>query len=374
MNRYKLTYLSGLLMVAVAMFCWSCQEDELDLSVPLSLSVIQADQVEVQTRAITATGFSAFPASGETTDYEIGIYCPPTRYSTKSTFSYSNGSWVTENARIDAGKTYQIFGFMPVAAVDASSMLNVGSSAQAGTKPTLHLTGVKAFPEHDICVVVGAGFAGTQTLSADTPQLGKFDFTGQSDERLNKIFLMMQRITSQIEFLFAVGNNTVASTDIRYDEMNYAGIRTIKLKKVELSVGGYSQSLDIDIAMNPNDESKDPIYSIMSSASADASAKTTLMEKSDAEALTLATNGWTSAGSIPVIALNNSPVFTMKVTYDVYHAKTGALIRKDCTAQNKWTMTKFGRGNKYQVEVVVKPTYLYQLSDDDINNPGIVIN
>lgn len=360
-------------MVAVALFCWSCQEEELDMSVPLSLSVLQADQVEVQTRSVTAEGFSAFPTE-ETTDYEIGIYCPPTRYSTRGTFSYSEGKWVTTDSRLDAGKTFQIYGFMPIAAVSSSSMKNVGASAPAGSKPTLHLEGVKAFPEQDIFVVVGAGFAGTETLAAETPQLGKFSFTGRTTVEENRIFLMMQRITSQIEFRFAIGNDRVAKTDVRYDEMNYAGIRKIKLKKVELSVGGYSQSFSIDVALNPNETSENPIFSIAGNASADASVQKTLMEKSEGEELWLPSENWVSAGSFPIIAQNSAPVFTMKVTYDVYHAKTDALIRKDCTAQNKWTMAKFGYGKIYQVGVVVKPTYLYQLSDDDLNNPGITIN
>ena len=66
---------------------------------------------------------------------------------------------------------------------------------------------------------------------------------------------------------------------------------------------------------------------------------------------------------------------TLKTTYDVYDRK-GNLVRKDCEVYNNLTSLLSSitpqAGYKYTLNLVVKPTYLYHLSDGDIDNPTIV--
>ena len=66
--------------------------------------------------------------------------------------------------------------------------------------------------------------------------------------------------------------------------------------------------------------------------------------------------------------------------YDVYDKK-GNLIRKDCTATNTLeisslypTQTEARRGSRYTVNLIIKPTYLYVLSEPDLDNPTVVLN
>jgi hypothetical protein len=65
----------------------------------------------------------------------------------------------------------------------------------------------------------------------------------------------------------------------------------------------------------------------------------------------------------------------METTYNVYDRK-GNLIRKDCKAKNVLNLPTGGltRGQKYTFNLTVNPTYLYVLSDPDLDNPTITVN
>ena len=71
---------------------------------------------------------------------------------------------------------------------------------------------------------------------------------------------------------------------------------------------------------------------------------------------------------------------TIECSYDVYdtHVTTehpyGNLIREGCTATNKVKVSGMAPGVRKTLTLTVTPTYLYMLSDDDLNNPTIVIN
>jgi hypothetical protein len=79
--------------------------------------------------------------------------------------------------------------------------------------------------------------------------------------------------------------------------------------------------------------------------------------------------------------------FKLRSTYDVYdNNKTvehpdGNLIRQGCQAENSFDLTKkFGnelqvtRGHSYSYTITVQPTYLYMLSEPDMDNPTLIID
>ena len=60
-------------------------------------------------------------------------------------------------------------------------------------------------------------------------------------------------------------------------------------------------------------------------------------------------------------------------TYDVYNKK-GTKVRENCVAENDLSGLKdvtIARGKKVVVNLTVEPTYLYQLSEDELDNPTI---
>ena len=74
-----------------------------------------------------------------------------------------------------------------------------------------------------------------------------------------------------------------------------------------------------------------------------------------------------------------SSFYTLISIYDVYDSKDN-LIRQNCTAVNKIDPRKqfkkesLDRGYMYTLRFTVKPTYLYVLSEPDLDNPMMVIN
>ena len=74
-------------------------------------------------------------------------------------------------------------------------------------------------------------------------------------------------------------------------------------------------------------------------------------------------------------------------TYDVYDTNItpehpdGNLVRKDCSATNTLVLsdlfseqTESKRGWRYKVDLTITPTYLYVMSDPDLDNPTVVVN
>jgi hypothetical protein len=67
-----------------------------------------------------------------------------------------------------------------------------------------------------------------------------------------------------------------------------------------------------------------------------------------------------------------SDKLTLVSTYDVYDSK-GNLIRKNCTATNKLPDLEANRGQRVLVNLTVNPTYVYVMSDPDLNDLTITI-
>ena len=76
--------------------------------------------------------------------------------------------------------------------------------------------------------------------------------------------------------------------------------------------------------------------------------------------------------------------FILTTTYDVYDKDTsvkpeGNLIRKDCVAENAINPEIVERfpnlqaGELFTINLLIKPTYLYVMSDPDLDNPTITI-
>jgi hypothetical protein len=72
--------------------------------------------------------------------------------------------------------------------------------------------------------------------------------------------------------------------------------------------------------------------------------------------------------------------FKLRSTYDVFD-KQENLIRQGCHAENTIDLRQhFGneintmRGNRYSLTLTVQPTYLYMLSEPDLDDPTVTLH
>ena len=171
----------------------------------------------------------------------------------------------------------------------------------------------------------------------------------------------------------------------------YASLRTIKLRKLELTSYTYTldnlsdatimkKKGDITVNLAANNTGTSPIESTIYFTPDNTSGNMDpilLFEDEDGEELP-SVGYTTETGYVPYFNLSGSGkvLYVLRSTYDVYD-KQNNLIRKGCVAENtivpqeRFNIKQFSRGHKYTLRLTVMPTYLYMLSEPDLNNPTI---
>ena len=148
-------------------------------------------------------------------------------------------------------------------------------------------------------------------------------------------------------------------------DADYALLRTIKLKTMTLRTE--CKSVNATISLTHNTTGASPISGVVFDPSG--SSEDFLVFNSDAgTALDKDTPVVINACFAPTLSNN----LTLVTTYDVYDSK-GNLIRQNCTATNKLPNLEAVRAQRVQVNMTVNPTYLYVLSEPDLDNPTIKI-
>ena len=278
---------------------------------------------------------------------------------------YLKGVKGTEDDDITAG-SYKLYGYMPYNAADASIAPNTDYDDGA----VLTLRDLKSVMTQDVCVLVGAK-DGTGAETVTGLQTGHFGCTMKSGGTGNEnyLFMLFDHIYAALSFRF------------RMDE-DYARLRTIHLKQLMLTAytdntftSLKKKKMTTTIALKKNDDDLSPIQSI-SFEDDD--------ESGDMEPITVFTgeevlgtgDDWTDdIAYVPYTADS----YVLRSIYDVYDKK-GNLIRQNCAAENMITplailnLASLERGKKYILKLTIAPTYLYVLSDPDLDNPTVVVD
>lgn len=257
-----------------------------------------------------------------------------------------------------------IYGFSPATAASCSISPLSGSSYQNGA--VLTLTNLSAASGSDLCVVVGVSHGSTAAETAAVPERGKFYFQKSTD---NYVSLLLDHVMARIDFNIKIGEE-------------YSKRRFIKIKKLELTSSYNLTGVTVRLSADATDVSytTEPV-------AADGSAPTgTLYD--------FTTDGSSSSGKDLSVGGTVFPGFfapgdgiatglSLVCTYDVYaidikNNKIGSRVREDCVAVNDLSvlagLASLTRGKRTTINLTVEPTYLYQLSDDEIDNPGIKVS
>lgn len=286
---------------------------------------------------------------------------------------------------------FQLYGYIPVEDAEGANISPLNGNYSNGA--VLTITGLSTITPSDVCVIIGAkdgnedGNNYNEATAYDVSNLtaGKFDVTfntgNTGGNAKNYIFLLFDHIYSSLRFRFTV-------------DATYNALRTIRLTKLELiaytsaSVGGVKSQYDATITLRTNSTGASPIVGSIgftpTSGSSDVSytplyewdRAVNTTEQPNNEVILKPEKETNFMGSF-VPGVNT--YFKLRSTYDVFD-KEGNLIRKDCQAENtidlreKFEISESLNGHCYSYTIKVQPTYLYVLSEPDVDNPTVVVN
>ena len=291
----------------------------------------------------------------------------------EGTFFYRSydSTWQLDNIEVTGG-SYFLYGFIPSEDAESATIAPNGSYSDGAV---LTINGLNAVTPSDVCVIIGAK-DGTDKKTALGLQQGHFATeikTGESSH--NYIFLLFDHLYSALRFSFTV-------------DANYAQLRTIKLRKLELIAysddhgGGVKAKYDATITLRKNDAGTTPIEGRVAFTPVSTSANVApvpLYEWDGDAAHDLVLSTTEPADFMGCFVPGDHVYFKLRSTYDVYDRQKN-LIREHCQAENSIDLrTKFGsfisttRGHSYSYTIKVQPTYLYVLSEPDLDNPTVEI-
>lgn len=280
--------------------------------------------------------------------------------------------WQSNITITDAGpdNNYLIYGFMPIDAENVSiSLLSPNTNYKAGA--TMSIKGLKVLTQTDPCVIVGVGKQETSTPDV-TLKWGTFDFTfkeGTSDVT-DYMSILLDHIYSRYHFQVKI-------------DADYAQLRTIKITKMTLealsddgtqTVGTVNAMVNIQT----NTTNTNPISSV--TYSRNTGTRSVTFFENTTTPLSLTTS-YQDAGFC--LAPGDQRCFRLTTVYEVYNRsdkenkliRTNTVINTFNTANFKeHKITNMNPGLDHFIQIIVNPTYLYVLSDSDLDNPSFDIN
>ena len=281
--------------------------------------------------------------------------------------------WTSPKVPIDVG-TYYIYGFMPSTEISKAG-LTPGTSNLYSNGARMTLNDLPAVILYDPCVIVGVKGkkTGTTPITSLTDlNLGSFSYNVDDDG----------------EYLYVLLNHLYACLDFRMDiDESYNKLRSIKVTKVELKPADEWKSVNVTATLTPNTSNSSPLSLEYTVSTGTTPGFTTLYDQPSILMDNKETNYQTVNFITFVAPCAKNKKFQLQTTYNVYDKK-GNLIRKNCTASNliqlpdvvrddREVVADRGRllvGEKYTFKLTVTPTYLYVLSDPDLDNPTVKVN
>lgn len=334
-----------LMIMMMGLVLGACSEDS-----EQSLDMLQLSGVTRSSTSIIDAGEYQSP---------IQIFLMSGTSKTEGNFVYNaeSNKW-TSTIGVKEINNY-IYGFSPSsAAAGTISPLTGATDYSAGAVMTLD--NLSAVGGEDLCVVVGVKGVTTE-VAAGTPDFGTFYFEKQGTA--NYVSLLLDHLYAAIEFKIKIGS--------KYNEL-----RDIYLKKMELqSAKTVSKAI---VTLTANTTGTNPITSVSFRPTSEPQTNAVYDYGTDANTTTglpLTAEGTKFVSYCAPIDGMGSSNLKLICTYDVYNKK-GTKVRENCVAENSLAGLSgltIARGTKSVVNLTVEPTYLYQLSEDELDNPGIKI-
>lgn len=347
MNRKKyLTYwMWGGLMAVIPFLLQGCSQD-----------ATSPDQQQPGT-SMQLSGVTRSGSTETVTDAHIRVFLASGDAVTEGLFTYNNQEEWNSTVKVTQDNTYHVYGYMPSDIAD-SHIVTAGG--------IMTLNNLKAVSDQDVCVLVGIQRVTSSNAEKNVVE-GNYTYEAGAEGE-NYAYLLMDHLYASLKASFSVN-------------ADYADLRQIYLKKVTL-ISNYSKVNAVITFTDGSGLTNTNVIMTNVTSATEGSATTTLPNSDSGKYGTklLKTGSGTCDVLLyfaPTLFGNADDAVTVKSTYDVYDRK-GNLVRSDCTAENKLAFSKiFGtnvniaRGVQYQLKMTVNPTYLYMLSEPDLDNPTV---
>ena len=306
----------------------------------------------------------------------------------KFRYERARRKWLIDEPLDEGGDNrYYLYGIVPYNAANVNITPLDGAYSNGAV---MTMDGLTSVMNQDPCIVVGAKDGRKDGDSNPVPtvnpmKLGDFNcyFKVSSSVEQNSpnyLFLLFDHLYAALRFRFRV-------------DAQYAGLRSIRLKKLEMEAyqdpectRPVKENVRTTVTLRANTTGVSPIvgsieFTPYGSESSESVHSALIYEDSEGKLIPTGDNYTDNLGFVPKI----NSYFVLRSTYDVYDTNTehnpkGNLIRKECVAENKIDPIKLfqteslDRGNLYTLRLTIKPTYLYMLSEPDLDNPTVVVS
>ena len=306
-NRYYITFVIALLVLA------SCQKEEVYTGpCNVRFKAYLQDEVNVTRASYTAV-------NGKVPAFTAELFVSNGQLANRSSLTW-NGTNIMGSIRLEEG-TYTLYGYAP---------LQEGASLDPQTK-TMTIPTLSGLNGKDALVIK------PQTLEISPSDKDKV------------VRLQMDHLLARV-------------SPYIYVHEEYAEMRTIKIKKVEMA---FPKDTLYTAVVNVNDNDNVDYSVAWNGGEPTTETIVTAYESETPDILTI-NRGEQEYGCCYLCPAKWTGDLRMRVTYDVYDT-AGSLTREDAVVENqiKRLPASLTAGTNYKLHIKIVPTYLYALSDND---------
>ena len=264
---------------------------------------------------------------------------------------------------------YYIYGFIPNDAARGAELTGNPTYDEGAVLTIQGLQTVMA----DACVIIGA----KEGPDADHDNgLKAGDFKAKLETGSTTVG---GKIVYDPNYLFFLFDHLCSALSINMNvSREYNNLRTIKVKKLAMQIaddmGMMKARMNVKVTLKANTTGSNPIQSVEYSSTGGVEDDSYGIVFNSNDGLELSTEE--SKFLCHFIPIGAKTIYLIS-TYDVYDRK-GNLVRQNSTATNKLDISKVfasetetKRGRRYTIKLTIKPTYLYVMSEPDLDNPTI---
>ena len=267
-------------------------------------------------------------------------------------FEYTGAFW-NSNLSVKEERQYYLYGYMPSS---LGGTFAVPASGKYSDGVDLTFSNLSDISSDDPCVVVGVQRVDSESAPAEVIE-GHYGYLSGIVGK-NYVNLLMGHLYSSLKLAF------------RLDEQ-YAQLRSIRLKEVKLNstYGNVSTTLNIRSGSGVGSPTFTKLNTAANQPVDFLSSPELLTKEHIIDALTLDKMVYCA----PCIFDANGTYVSITTTYDVLDKQGNDLGERTSTNKLRIAASSLIPGQMKLVTISVRPSYLYVLSDFDLDNPVLTI-